>query len=108
MVIAVLRRRAATSCAFIYLSDRLVDSVEIEERMKIALARITEKVLADVAVQKVREKMLRLLRKSVVRGGHEKAAFILAVASHLFLSEVYFTPDFPFMSFHSYLLAICR
>ena len=41
--------------AFIYLSDRLVDSVEIEERMKIALARITEKVLADVAVQKVGE-----------------------------------------------------
>jgi ribonuclease P protein component len=41
--------------AFIYLSDRLVDSVEIEERMKIALARITEKVLADVAVQKAGE-----------------------------------------------------
>ena len=30
--------------AFIYLSDRLTDSMEIEERMKIALARITEKV----------------------------------------------------------------
>ena len=74
--------------AFIYLSDRLVDSLEIEERMKVALARITEKVL--------------------VRGSHEKAVFILAVASHLFLSEVYFTPDFPFMSFHSYLFAICR
>ena len=41
--------------AFIYLSDRLVDSVEIEERMKVALARITEKVLADVAVQKAGE-----------------------------------------------------
>ena len=116
--------------AFIYLSDRLVDSLEIEERMKVALARITEKVLADVAVQKAKrgvfnittarigeretepfrkpEKMLRLLRKPVVRGSHEKAVFILAVASHLFLSEVYFTPDFPFMSFHSYLFAICR
>jgi ribonuclease P protein component len=41
--------------AFIYLSDRLVDSLEIEERMKVALARITEKVLADVAVQKAGE-----------------------------------------------------
>ena len=41
--------------AFIYLSDRLVDSVEIEERMKVALARIMEKVLADVAVQKAGE-----------------------------------------------------
>ena len=41
--------------AFIYLSDRLVDSVEIEERMKVALSRITEKVLADVAVQKAGE-----------------------------------------------------
>ena len=30
--------------AFIYLSDRLTDSVEIEERMKIALARIKEQV----------------------------------------------------------------
>lgn len=33
--------------AFIYLSDRLTDSAEIEERMKIALARIAEQVLAD-------------------------------------------------------------
>ena len=30
--------------AFIYLSDRLTDSAEIEERMKIALARIKEQV----------------------------------------------------------------
>lgn len=32
--------------AFIYLSDRLTHSAEIEERMKIALARIAEQVLA--------------------------------------------------------------
>jgi hypothetical protein len=54
------------------------------------------------------EKMLRLLRKPVAQGSHEKAAFIPAVASHLFLSEVYFAPDFPFMPFHPYLFAICR
>lgn len=34
--------------AFIYLSDRLVDSTEIEERMKIALTRISERVSAGI------------------------------------------------------------
>lgn len=33
--------------AFIYLSDELMDSALIEEKMKTALARITEKALAE-------------------------------------------------------------
>ena len=41
---ALQNKEQQLAVAFIYLSDRLTDSMEIEERMKIALARITEKV----------------------------------------------------------------
>ena len=44
ILVSVSKRRFKRAVAFIYLSDRLTDSMEIEERMKIALARITEKV----------------------------------------------------------------
>lgn len=39
-------RQCRLAIAFIYLSDQLADSTLIEERMKIALARIAEKVSA--------------------------------------------------------------
>ena len=39
---------------------------------------------------------------------YEKAAFIPAVASYLFLSEVHFTPDFSFVPLHSHMFTICR
>lgn len=38
--------------AFIYLSDRLAPSAQIEERMKTALARIAENVAAEIASAK--------------------------------------------------------
>lgn len=38
--------------AFIYLSDRLTHSAEIEQRMKTALARIADNVSAEIASQK--------------------------------------------------------
>ena len=37
--------------AFIYLSDQLVDSSVIEDRMKTALARIAEKVAANAEAE---------------------------------------------------------
>ena len=70
--------------AFIYLSDRLVDSVEIEERMKVALARITEKVLADVAVQKAGENAT-----SVEKTG-SAGAVMKKLLSYLLLLPIYF------------------
>lgn len=43
--------------AFIYLSDRLVDSTDIEERMKTALARIIEKINKEAAIQKTEQEI---------------------------------------------------
>ena len=37
------RRDLHLAIAFIYLSDELVDTIELEEKMKIALSRISEK-----------------------------------------------------------------
>ena len=39
-------RKCRLAIAFIYLSDQLVESSIIEDRMRIALARITEKMVA--------------------------------------------------------------
>ena len=39
-------RKCRLAIAFIYLSDQLVESSIIEDRMRIALARITEKMAA--------------------------------------------------------------
>ena len=55
-LLQVLRdKERQLAMAFIYLSDRLADSAEIEERMKVALARIKEQVLADSVVRKTGE-----------------------------------------------------
>lgn len=40
------KRKCRLAIAFIYLSDQLVESSIIEDRMRIALARITEKMAA--------------------------------------------------------------
>ena len=53
---AVKRNRAdgkkcRLAVAFIYLSDQLVDSSVIEDRMKTALARIAEKVAANAETE---------------------------------------------------------
>lgn len=44
---ALQDRGQQLAVAFIYLSDRLTDSAEIEDRMKTALARIVEKLPAE-------------------------------------------------------------
>lgn len=67
--------------AFIYLSDELTSSAEIEEKMKILLARISEKL-------------------------YETPVVIYIVASYLLLQSMHFAHDSSFMSFHSYLFAI--
>lgn len=47
-LLAVLtEKKCRLAVAFIYLSDQLVDSSVIEDRMKTALARIAEKVSVD-------------------------------------------------------------
>lgn len=43
---ALAERQSRLAVAFIYLSDEIVDSSVIEERVKTALARITEKITA--------------------------------------------------------------
>ena len=40
------RREQRLAVAFIYLSDELVATAELEEKMKIALARISEKLIS--------------------------------------------------------------
>ena len=40
------RREQRLAVAFIYLSDELVATAELEEKMKIALARISEKLFS--------------------------------------------------------------
>ena len=42
----LVERKCRLAIAFIYLSDQLVESSIIEDRMRIALARITEKMAA--------------------------------------------------------------
>ena len=42
----VQRREQRLAVAFIYLSDELVATAELEEKMKIALARISEKLFS--------------------------------------------------------------
>ena len=88
---ALAEKKCRLAIAFIYLSDQLTESSVIEERVKIALARIVEKVtVSDANV-----------------ASHETPAFISAVASYLFLPEVYFAHDFPFVQIYSYLFSIC-
>ena len=41
-------KQCRMAIAFIYLSDQLVDSSLIEDRMKVALARIVEKVTGEL------------------------------------------------------------
>ena len=50
--LAVLtEKKCRLAVAFIYLSDQLVDSSVIEDRMKTALARIAEKVAANAEAE---------------------------------------------------------
>ena len=44
-------KKCRLAVAFIYLSDQLVDSSVIEDRMKTALARIAEKVAANAETE---------------------------------------------------------
>ena len=90
----LVERKCRLAIAFIYLSDQLVESSIIEDRMRIALVRITEKMATP------NTDMPRLLN-------HETAVLIPAVASHLFLSEVYLTYDFPVVQIYSHLFPIC-
>lgn len=91
----LVERKCRLAIAFIYLSDQLVESSIIEDRMRIALVRITEKWQL-----RIRTCLPRLLN-------HETAVLIPAVASHLFLSEVYLTYDFPVVQIYSHLFPIC-
>lgn len=51
-LLAVLtEKKCRLAVAFIYLSDQLVDSSVIEDRMKTALARIAEKVAANAEAE---------------------------------------------------------
>ena len=50
-LLAVLTKKYRLAVAFIYLSDQLVDSSVIEDRMKTALARIVEKVAANAEAE---------------------------------------------------------
>ena len=51
-LLAVLtEKKCRLAVAFIYLSDQLVDSSVIEDRMKTALARIAEKVAANAETE---------------------------------------------------------
>ena len=50
-LLAVLTEKCRLAVAFIYLSDQLVDSSVIEDRMKTALARIAEKVAANAEAE---------------------------------------------------------
>ena len=51
-LLAVLTdKKCRLAVAFIYLSDQLVDSSVIEDRMKTALARIAEKVAANAETE---------------------------------------------------------
>lgn len=88
-------KQCRLAIAFIYLSDQLVESAVIEERVKTALARIAEKVAAQDA-----DAVVTPLK-------HEAAAFLSVVASYLFLPEVHFTHDVPVVQIYSDLFSIC-
>lgn len=88
-------RKCRLAIAFIYLSDQLVESSIIEDRMRIALARITEKW------------QLRIRMRLPLLLNHETAVLISAAASHLFLSEVYLAYDFPVVQIYSHLFPVC-
>lgn len=68
-------RKCRLAVAFIYLSDQLVESSIIEDRMRIALARITEKW------------QLRIRMRLPLLLNHETAVLISAAASHLFYQK---------------------
>ncbi len=88
--------------AFIYLSDELVATAELEEKMKIALSRISEKViLMKPHVCRISACWMSL--RSIVR---KVLSFLLLIPIY-FLPGMYFAPYSSLLSVYAYLLGLC-
>lgn len=94
-------REQHLAIAFIYLSDELTATAELEEKMKIALSRISENCPHEISW------FPNICQLDIRKRYAAESVFILAAYSYLFLSGLYFTVNSSFLSVHTVLFGLC-